>query len=72
MICIEIYPITKNRQAKYFFIAFSLKICSNEQVYPYDGRDFLWFQNEYMNFSTKIMAAVLTSTRNAWRLTHIR
>ena len=30
VVCIlpgEIYPITKNRQEKYFFVAFSLKIC---------------------------------------------
>ena len=46
-------------------------MCSNEQVYPYDGRDFLWIQNENLNFSTTKMAAVLISTRNAWRLTHI-
>ena len=31
---------------------------SNEQVYPYDGRDFLWIQNENLNFSTTIMAAI--------------
>ena len=46
-------------------------MCSNEQVYPYDGRGFLWIQNENLNFSTTKMAAVLISTRNAWRLTHI-
>ena len=46
-------------------------MCSNEQVYPYDGRDFLWIQNENLNFSTTKMAAVLISTRKAWRLTHI-
>ena len=61
----EIYPITKNGQEQYFFIAFSLKICSNEQVYPYDGRYFLWIENENLNFSTTKMAAVLISTRNA-------
>ena len=50
-------------------------MCSNEQVYgpciPYNGRGFLWIQNENMNFSTIKMAAVLISTRNTRRLTHI-
>ena len=46
-------------------IAFPLKICSNQQVYSYDGRDFVWIQNENLNFSTTKMAAVLMSTRNA-------
>ena len=55
----EIYLTTKNRQKKYFFIA------SNEQMYPYDDRGFLWIQNENLNFSTTKMAAVLISTRNA-------
>ena len=46
-------------------------MCSNEQVYPYDGRGILWIQNENLNFSSTKMAAVLVSRRNAWRLTHI-
>ena len=61
----EIYPITKNKQEKYFYIAFPLKICENEQVYPYDGRGFLWIQNVNLNFSTTKIAAVLILTRNA-------
>ena len=59
----KIYPKTKNRQEKCFLK--NIKMCSNEQVYPYDGRDFLWIQNENLNFSTTKMAAVLISTRNA-------
>ena len=46
-------------------------MCLNEQVSPYDGRDFLWIQNKNLNFPTTKMAAVLISTRNAWQLTHI-
>ena len=46
-------------------------MCSNEQVYPYDGRRFFMIQNDNQNFSTTKIAAVLISTRNAWRLTHI-
>ena len=34
-------------------------------MYPYDGRGFLWIQNENLNFSTIKMAALLISARNA-------
>ena len=61
----EIYPISKNRQEKYFFIAFSLKMYSNEQVSPYNGRGILWIQNRNLNYSTTKIAAVLISTHNA-------
>ena len=44
---------------------------SNEQVYPYDGRGFLWIQNENLNFSTAKIAAILISTHKALWLTHI-
>ena len=30
-------------------------MCVNEQMYPYDGRGFLWIQNENLNFcATKL------------------
>ena len=63
----EIYPITKSRQEKYFFIAFSLKDVKMSKCIPtmVDGRGFLWIQNENLNFSTTKMAAALISTRNA-------
>ena len=59
----EIYPITKSRQEKYFFIAFSLKDVKMSKCI--DGRGFLWIQNENLNFSTTKMTAALISTRNA-------
>ena len=55
----------KKYARKIFLYCIFIKMCSNEQVYPYDGRDFLWIQNENLNFSTTKMAAVLISTRNA-------
>ena len=55
----------KKKARKIFLYCIFIKICSNQQVYPYDGRDFVWIQNENLNFSTTKMAAVLISTRNA-------
>ena len=40
------------------------KMYVNEQVYLYNGRGFLWIQNENLNFSTTKMATVLILTRN--------
>ena len=60
----KICPVTKNRQ--YFFIA--LPLSANQQVYPYNGRGFLWIQNTFkdnLNFSTTKIAAVLISMHKA-------
>ena len=61
----EINPITKIGKKNISFYCIFIKICSNEKVYPYDGRDFSLIQNENLNFSNTKMAAELISTRNA-------
>ena len=50
---------------KNFLYCIFIGMCSNEQVYPYDSRDFLWIQNENLNFSTTKMTAVLILTHTA-------
>ena len=40
----EIYPITKNRQEKYFFIAFLLKYVRMSKCIPTMVAGFLWIQ----------------------------